>query len=98
MADDYVHGEMDVSQHKAAFGGFMYAFVYGTLITTFIVLYPTLVFGADFGWMTALGVTVAVCAIAGYAVKQGALFWISLVACTLIGGLTGLIVSLFAGG
>lgn len=98
MSDDYVRGEMDVSMQQATYSGFMHASVYVTLLTTFVVLYPTLVFGAAFGWLTALIWTVIVCAIGGAAVKQGAIYWISLGVVTVIGALTGLLVSLFAGG
>jgi len=62
------------------------------------VLYPTQVFGAGFDWLSALAATVIVCALGGAALKQGLAYWIALGAVTVIGAITGLVVSLFNGG
>lgn len=78
MAEDYTRGEMDISQHKATFEGVMGISVFASLITGLTVLYLTLVFGAETGWFNALIVSALAGGIAGYTLKQGLGYWITL--------------------
>ncbi len=92
MADDYTRGEMDISHHKATFDGVMSVSVFCSLLTAVVVLFLTLVFAADFSWMTGLIVSVIVGGVGGYALKQGALYWVFLVALAGLGVVSGVII------
>ncbi len=44
---DYVHGQMDISQHEQTYRGFMAACKWLSLITLVIILFFTLLFAVD---------------------------------------------------
>jgi len=93
MAEDHTRGEMDISRHKATFEGVMNVSVFSSLITGLTVLYLTLVFGAETGWFNALIASAIVGGVAGYMLKQRALYWISLAAMAAITVISGALVS-----
>ncbi len=93
MAEDYIRGEMDISQHKATFQGVMSISVFAALITGLTVLYLTLVFGAETGWFNALIVSALVGAAAGYVLKQGLGYWITLGVLAVITIISGALVA-----
>ena len=77
MADDYTRGEMDISEHKATFDGVMQVSVFASLLTCLVVLYLTLVFGGEIGWINSLIVSAIVAVASGVVLKQGARYWVS---------------------
>jgi hypothetical protein len=79
MGEDYIRGEMDISGHRRTFDGVIGMSVFASLLTVVIVLYLTLVFGADFGWFNALIATAVVGGAGGYVTKQSIGYWITLV-------------------
>ncbi|MCR9129789.1 MAG: aa3-type cytochrome c oxidase subunit IV [Alphaproteobacteria bacterium] len=93
MAEDYTRGEMDISQHKATFEGVMGVSVFASLITGLTVLYLTLVFGAELGWLNALIASAIVGGIAGVVMKQGAGYWVTLGVLAVITVISGGLVS-----
>jgi hypothetical protein len=93
MAEDYTRGEMDISQHKATFDGVMGVSVFASLITGLTVLYLTLVFGAEMGWLNALIASAIVGGIAGVVMKQGAGYWVTLGVLAVITVISGGLVS-----
>ncbi|MDB2437769.1 aa3-type cytochrome c oxidase subunit IV [Hellea sp.] len=66
---DYERGTMGVDGHKKTFGGFMGTTVYGGAAIALLVIFPTLVFGANMGWLPALIATLIVGVILGVALK-----------------------------
>ncbi len=66
---DYVHGEMNVDDHKDTFGGFMDWTTYGGAMVALIVILPTLIFCTALTWFPALVVTTIVGIILGVALK-----------------------------
>ena len=58
MAEEYIRGDMDISEHKASFDGFIGVSVYSTLVIVTTLLCVILVFGAHFHWLTAMFVSV----------------------------------------
>ena len=94
MADDYTRGEMDIAEHKATFDGVMQVSVFSTLLTCLVVLYLTLVFGADIGWLNSLIVSAIVAVAGGVVMKQGALYWVSCGALAVVTLISGGVVSL----
>jgi len=71
---DYVHGQMEVSDHKETFGGFMNWTIYGGGIVALLVIYPTLIFGVNLGWPAALLTTVIIGVFMGIGLKLKG-FW-----------------------
>lgn len=96
MASNYTRGQMDVSEQRAMFVGSMKAGVSCTLVTAYTIFFLTLAFAAGTGWFTALGAGVAVGLIGGLVLKQGPWYWLTLVALTVIGAVTGLLIALLA--
>lgn len=94
MADEYTRGEMDISEHKATFDGVMQVSVFSTLIIGLAVLYLTLVFGGGIGWINSLIVSVIVAVAGGVAMKQGALYGVSVGVMAVIAVISGGLVSL----
>ena len=84
MADDYTRGEMNISDHKATFDGVMQVSVFAALLTGLVVLYLTLVFGGEIGWINALIVSGIAGVAGGVVLKQGAYYW---VACAVLGAI-----------
>lgn len=65
----YVHGKMDIEEHKHTFGGFMGLTKYGGAAIVMSVLYPTLVFGTPLSWLAALITTLLVGIVVGIGLK-----------------------------
>ena len=97
MAEDYTRGEMDISQHKATFEGVMSISVFASLITGLTVLYLTLVFGAQTGWFNALIASAIVGGGAGYVLKRGLVYWITLAVMAAITVVSGILVGALSG-
>ena len=66
---DYERGTMGVDGHKKTFGGFMGLTVYGGAALALVVIFPTLVFGVNMGWFTALMVTIVIGILLGVMLK-----------------------------
>lgn len=66
---DYVHGTMGVDGHKKTFSGFMGLTVYGGAALALVVIFPTLVFGVQMGWLPALVTTLIIGVILGVVLK-----------------------------
>jgi hypothetical protein len=94
MAEEYTRGEMDISEHKASFDGFIGVSVYSTLVIVTTLLCVILVFGAHFHWLTAMFVAAIVGGLGGVFTKQGAGYWATLVVLAIIGFITGGLVTL----
>ena len=97
MAADYQRGEMDISEHKATFDGFMDVSIYSTLVTGVTVLFLTLVFGADFSWFTSLFISAILAFGGGFMFKRGVAYWATIILLGLIGVLVGGGLALFGG-
>jgi len=94
MAEEYIRGEMDISEHKATFDGVMAVSVYSTLVVSVVLLCLTLIFGGGFAWPTAIVVSAIAGGIGGFALKQGAVYWVSLVVLAIFGAFAGGLVAL----
>lgn len=66
---DYQRGTMGVDGHKKTFGGFMGTTVYGGAALALIVIFPTLVFGVNMSWLSALVTTLVLGVVLGVALK-----------------------------
>ena len=66
---DYQRGTMGVDGHKKTFGGFMGTTVYGGAALALVVIFPTLVFGVNMGWFSALVTTLILGVVLGVVLK-----------------------------
>jgi hypothetical protein len=68
---DYHHGEMDITDQKATWNGFLTFSLWGGLITILTVGYATLAVAMGMNWMIALGIMAAVGIIGGLLMNMG---------------------------
>lgn len=61
MASEYTRGEMDITDQKSTWDGFMKASVWGSAITGLILAYITMTLAIGMNWMVSL----AICAVLG---------------------------------
>lgn len=95
MASDHVRGEMDISQHKSTFDGFMAVTVWSSLITGLWILYFTLVFAVGFDWMGSLIACTVLGVIGGLALNMRTSWYMAVVGQFIFGLVCGGIVMLF---
>ncbi|MFC4725381.1 aa3-type cytochrome c oxidase subunit IV [Glycocaulis abyssi] len=97
MASDYTRGEMDISEQHGMFVGVMKAGVSCTLILTYSIVFLTFAFATGTGWFTSLGIALAVGVIGGVIMKQGPWYWLTTGVLTVLTGIIGLAIAVFAG-
>lgn len=95
MASDYSRGEMNISDHKATFDGFMVVTVWGSLLTAITVLYLTLVFAAGFDWLASLIGVAVVSVLGGIALGMKTSWYVTVAGLFIFSLICGGIVSLF---
>lgn len=78
---NYERGTMGVDGHKKTFGGFMGMTVYGGAALALIVIFPTLVFGVNMGWLAALIVTLIIGVVLGLGLKLKGGWYAGMIAC-----------------
>lgn len=96
MAGDhsnYVHGEMDVGDHRKTFGGFMAGSVYGGALIALIVIMPVLIFGVGMAWLPALLMTLVIGVILGIALKLKGGWYASIIALAIFTAILCMIIS-----
>lgn len=76
---DYNRGDMPIEGQKATFGGFMNWTVYGGAFLVVILLFPILVFAANFAWLPSLITTVVVGIVMGLALKLKGSWYASII-------------------
>jgi hypothetical protein len=96
MAEDYTRGQMDISHHKATYDAVMKVSVFISVLLGLIVLYLTLVFGADMNWINALIASLIAGGLTGFVLKQGARYWASLGLLAVIALISGGVTTLLA--
>lgn len=90
-ASDYHPGEMDISDHKSTFSGFLKVAEWGTVSVIQWVGLATFAFAMGLGWWTGLIVYVVVGAAAGAIMKMGPAWWVTLALTTVALGVGGAI-------
>ncbi len=81
---DYKHGTMPVEAQASAFKGFMGITIYGGAFIVVAVLLPTLIFGANMGWMAALITTLVVGIVMGMALKLKGAWYATLIGLAIV--------------
>jgi hypothetical protein len=69
--NDYHHGDMDITDQKATWTGFLNFSLWGGLITILTVGYATLAVAMGLNWMIALGIMAVVGILAGLFMNMG---------------------------
>lgn len=94
MADEYTHGQMDISEHRKTFQSVMGVSVYAALLLGLLIFYLVMVFASGFDWFMALVITGIAGGIGGYFTGQGFVYWASLGVMSIIAIVAGLFISL----
>jgi hypothetical protein len=85
----YTHGEMEISDQKATYEGFMAWTVWGCSLTAAIVLFLTLVFAAGQPWLASLFGVAALAIVAGLGMRLGAAWFATVVGLLVVGLISG---------
>ena len=70
-ASEYKRGEMDISDQKATWDGFIIGSIWGGLITILVVGYATLAIAIGLNWMVSLGLMAVVGIVSGLLLNLG---------------------------
>lgn len=95
MAADHVRGDMDISQHKSTFDGFMAVSTWGALLTALSILYLTLTFAVGMDWLASLAGVAVVGVIAGLVLSMKTSWYVTVAGLFVFGLVCGGIVQLF---
>jgi len=90
---NYTHGKMSIVGQDKTFKGFIRMSAFFTAFTIVVLLMPTLVFGANMGWPSALIVTFIVGIVISPAFKLGGGWYATLFGLAILAGMTGLLSS-----
>jgi hypothetical protein len=96
MAADHVRGEMDISQHKSTFDGFMAVSTWGSLLTGVTVLYLTLAFAVGLDWLASLIGVAIVGVIAGLILQMKTSWYVTVAGLFVFGLICGGVAQLFS--
>ena len=96
MAEDYHRGDMNIAEQKHTFDSFISVSVFSAAVLGLVIMYLSLVFGTDLGWLTAFLITAIVGGVFGVLLKQGTAYWLTVAILGVITIIAGfLIVALF---
>lgn len=96
MAQSGAHGNMDISDQKATFHGFLMATIWGCGLVAQIVGLLTLAFAIGAGWWAGLVVFVLIGVALGLSFKLSGVYWAVQVAMWVLLGIGGLIIPVLA--
>jgi hypothetical protein len=93
---DYLQGSMEIAEQKATFSGFLVATQWGAALTALVVLFLSLVFGANLPWVACLFGVAALGIVMGLVMRMGGAWFGTVVGLTILGLIAGGISSLVA--
>lgn len=97
MAQSGAHGDMDISDQKATFHGFLMATVWTSTLLVQAVALLTLAFAIGAGWWPGFVAFVLIGVVAGMTFRLSGVYWAMQVALWVLLGLGGLIVPALTG-
>lgn len=97
MASNYTRGEMDIREQHGMFVGVMKTGVSSSLVLAYSVVFLVFAFATGTGWFTSLGIALAVAIVGGGVTKQGTWYWLTTAILTVLTGIIGLAIAVFAG-
>ena len=95
MANDYHHGEMDVTEQEGTFSSFMGMSVWFGGFTALSVLWLSMTFATSIGWLVATIITAVVGIVMGLVLKMKSGWYVSVVGLSVLLFIGGFIASLF---
>ena len=98
MAQSGAHGNMDISDQKATFHGFLMASVWGCGLTAQLVGLLTLAFAIGAGWWAGFVALVLIGVAIGASFKLSGVYWAVQVALWVLLAIGGLIIPLLTAG
>jgi hypothetical protein len=98
MAQSGAHGNMDISDQKATFHGFLMATVWGCGLAAQIIGLLTLAFAIGAGWWAGFVVFVVIGVALGMSFKLSGVYWAVQVALWVLLALGGLIIPALTAG
>ena len=81
---DYKRGDMEISAQSHTFNGFMAATIYGGSAIIVGLLFPILVFAANFNWFPSLVATVVVAILIGIGLKLKGAWYASVIGIAIV--------------
>jgi len=93
----YQRGSQDISHHQDTYKMVMDITVWSCGLLGAPILFFTLIFGADFSWLTSLIVTLIVAIIAGMVLKRGGAWHATMIGLAIFTGIFSLAISFIAG-
>lgn len=98
MAQSGAHGNMDISDQKATFHGFLMASVWGCGLTAQLVGLLTLAFAIGAGWWAGFVALVLIGVAVGMSFKLSGVYWAFQVALWVLLAIGGLVIPLLTAG
>jgi hypothetical protein len=83
--NDHKHGDMDITEHKGTFGGFLKVTEWSSVLIAAFVAMFTFAFAVGLGWWVGLAAFIAIGVLAGLLLNMGPYWWATFL------GLTGLL-------
>lgn len=77
MAEDYHRGEMNIAEQKHTYDSFIHGSVYGFTVIGLMVLFLSMLFGTDLGWLTCFIITAITGGALGVLLKRGTAYWLT---------------------
>ena len=96
MASEYTRGEMDISNQKATWDGFMTASYWGSAITALILTYITLPVAIGLNWMVALVICAGLGIVGGLFMGMGGAWIGAVVGLTVLAIIVQVFIMLFS--
>ncbi len=93
---DYHHGEMDVTDQKSTWDGFMKASAFSALLILIGVAFLTFVFAMHMNWLMALVLCLVAGAAIGFVMNMGSAWMIALVLFAVITVISRVLIALFS--
>ena len=94
-ASDYKRGEMDITDQKATWDGFIIGSIWGGLITILVVGYATLAIAIGLNWMVSLGLMAIVGIASGLLLNLGGRWMASVVILIVLALIVQAMIALF---
>ena len=94
MAEDYVPGEMEISDQESTWSAFMKVTWWGSFMTVLVVGYATLTLSAGVNWAVALGGFAILGIAGGLFMNMGGAWIATVIGLAVVGALVQLIITL----
>ena len=94
-ASEYHRGEMDITDQKATWDGFIIGSIWGSLLVILTVGYATLAIASGMNWMVSLGLMAIFGVVAGLVMNLGGRWMATVVLMVILALVVQLFIALF---